>query len=335
MMEPTIDHKPSLSQNGSLQGVSHSNPAPSIRRFTSDCAPLNPDGSLPPGISERVTAESYRRFGLRAKKVLLSMGIRLRGEPAAPRLRRALDNPDNRRDRHDHPNPQKHRPAFHYALYIFLKDDSVGRNVYRRIIEPAEHEKNGSTLLDPMEFKQIVRAEFSDRAEPPSVIQPASEAESLSLFALAYALLEKDSSYQILEPLLELGPAFQLFFGAHESPEATVSARQVSQMTEQSEPISNLEEVGKSAAESLHEDQGKASLVTTRSPVATGASPECIAPAAGKRLTAVIKRTTEFDKAQSVRRELGFAAEFDAQSFDKARRAEINAREALIEPPRI
>jgi len=257
------------------------------------------------------------------------MGIRLRGEPAAARLRRALDNPDNRRDRHDHPNPQKHRPAFYYALYIFLKDDPVGRNVYRRIIQPAEYEKNGSTLLDPVEFREIVHSEFSDRAEPPSVIQPASEAESLSLFALAYALREKDSSYQILQPLLELGPAFQLFFGAYESPEATVSAKEVSQKTEQSEPISDLGEVGKPARESLPEDQGKASLETTRSPLATGASPERIAPAVGKRLAAVTKKTTELANAQSLRRELGFAVEFDAQSFDKARSAEINAREAL------
>jgi hypothetical protein len=118
------------------------------RRFTSQYAPLAPDGPLAPGVSEGIAVNAYRHWGLRAKKVLSMMGIHRGTESAGRRLRGALDKPECREGRNEGPK-RTHRPPFYIALYYFLKDEPVGRDIYSRFIKPAEYEENGAPFLEP------------------------------------------------------------------------------------------------------------------------------------------------------------------------------------------
>src|SRR5262245_8088725 len=79
-------------------------------------APYVPDGPLPPGLTEDAVANSYRAYGLRSKRVLLSLGIKRFIGQASARLRAAVDRPIHRAGRHDH--RREHQvPPLYLALY--------------------------------------------------------------------------------------------------------------------------------------------------------------------------------------------------------------------------
>jgi hypothetical protein len=178
------------------------------KRFTSTYAPLTPDGPLPPGVSEDTVTAAYRSVQLRPKLALITMGIKtFIGSPTS-RLRQAVDRPDARRERRG----DRHRPSFHEALYGSLRAQSHDtESVYARFVEPAERTEGERTFLDVPRFRELVHTHWR---EGPEVRSLGDEGETLALFAFAFALLQPQDAYAILEPLLECGPAFQEFFGA-------------------------------------------------------------------------------------------------------------------------
>jgi hypothetical protein len=52
------------------------NSSPASRRFESAFAPLRFEGPLPPGITERIVVSAYKSYGLRPKRVLLTLDIK-------------------------------------------------------------------------------------------------------------------------------------------------------------------------------------------------------------------------------------------------------------------
>ena len=186
------------------------------RCFRSSYAPLKADGPLPPGVTEKIVVDTYKARDKRPKRVLFDLDIHPGREPAGKRLRSAMDKREYRVGQNDQ-RKKKHCEPLHIALYRSLKDAPVGRSVYSRLVEPAEFIDNDeeAPFLDPARFGELVRSEQG--LQQPLDISPGSEAEALALFALAYALLQEEQAYQIVEPLLELGSSYQSFFGASDS----------------------------------------------------------------------------------------------------------------------
>ena len=81
------------------------------RRFTSPFAPLNPEGPLPPGVTEVSVVKAYKNMGFKPKQVLFTLKVKQFKETSATRLRRALNRPGARGAREE-----KHIPPFHYAI---------------------------------------------------------------------------------------------------------------------------------------------------------------------------------------------------------------------------
>ncbi|MGD0075773.1 MAG: hypothetical protein ABSD31_15735, partial [Candidatus Binataceae bacterium] len=131
-------------------------------------------------------------------------------------MRKAIDRPEARLARKED-KKEKRRPFFHEALYSYLKKSPQGRNVYARLVEPAEYTVDEHTYLDAARFRSLIEAEKAQTGDVSYPISPRTENEALALFALAFGLLEPEDSYAILEPLLLMGAGFRQFFGIGES----------------------------------------------------------------------------------------------------------------------
>jgi hypothetical protein len=59
-----------------------------------------------------------------------------------------------------------------------------------------------------------LEAEKQKIGEVVAPIGTRSTEEALAQFALAFALLQPEEAYEILRPLLLMGPSYQSFFGA-------------------------------------------------------------------------------------------------------------------------
>jgi hypothetical protein len=157
---------------------------------------------------------AYRSVDLRPKRVLLTLDIKRFIESPEKRLRKVLDRPEARRGKSD-PRAQKLTP-FHLALYEWQKNQS--QNIYDRIIKPAEYEEKGHMYLNPEKFRTLIEKERKETSTFLSPrIEPGTEAEGITIFALAYALLQPKEAYKILEPLLSIGRQFQEFYGVTEA----------------------------------------------------------------------------------------------------------------------
>ena len=190
------------------------NSSPASRRFESAFTPLRFEGPLPPAITERIVVSAYKACDLRPKRVLLTLDIKRFTESAEKRLRKALDRPEARRGKSD-PRAQK-LPPFHLALYEWQKNRS--QNIYDRIIKPAEYEEKGHMYLNPEKFRALIEKERKETSTFLSPrIEPGTEAEGITIFAFAYALLQPKEAYEILEPLLSIGRQFQEFYGVTEA----------------------------------------------------------------------------------------------------------------------
>ncbi len=190
------------------------NSSPACRRFESPFTPLWFEGSLPPGITERIVVSAYKRYDLRPKRVLFTLDIKRFTESPEKHLRKVLDRPEARRGKSD-PRAQK-LPSFHLALYEWQKNQSP--NIYDRIIKPAEYEEKGHMYLNAEKFRALIEIERKEASTFLSPrIEPETEAEGIAIFAFAYALLQPKDAYQILEPLLSMGRQFQEFYGVTEA----------------------------------------------------------------------------------------------------------------------
>ncbi len=178
--------------------------------LTSPFAPLTPDGPLAPAVTETIVSEAFRSVGLRPKLVLLTLDIKtFVGSPAA-RLRRAMDKPAARRERHG----ERERPALHDALYIMLRrrcEAAPDGGVYALCIEPAEVERDERTFLDAKRFAKLVAEKWSAPASAP--IEPGSDAETVLLFACAFAMLQPEEASAIVAAVAARDPAWAGFFG--------------------------------------------------------------------------------------------------------------------------
>jgi hypothetical protein len=186
---------------------------PTIRRFQSEFTPLNFEGPLPPGITEKIVVSAYKSIGLRPKRVLLTLDIkRFTGAPEK-RLRRALDNLSARRGKKQ--SHGQNLEPFHLALYEWQKNKS--QNVFDRIIKPALYEDKGKIFLNPEKFHSLLEKEPRESSIylSPS-IEPDSESEAIAIFGFAFGHLQPEESYDILEPLLSIGTQFREFFGVTE-----------------------------------------------------------------------------------------------------------------------
>jgi hypothetical protein len=186
---------------------------PTIRRFQSEFTPLNFEGPLPPGITEKIVVSAYKSIGLRPKRVLLTLDIkRFTGAPEK-RLRRALDNLSARRGKKQ--SHGQNLEPFHLALYEWQKNKS--QNVFDRIIKPALYEDKGKIFLNSEKFHSLLEKEPKESSIylSPS-IEPDSESEAIAIFGFAFGHLQPEESYDILEPLLSIGTQFREFFGVTE-----------------------------------------------------------------------------------------------------------------------
>src|SRR5712691_10030854 len=186
----------------------------SERQFLSTYAPLQYDGPLPPGLNESTIKAVFRKFGFHPKRVLTVVGIRHFAGPPEKRLRKALDDFRIRARLAEY----QHRPGsslvFHNVLYHYLRNSLHGKGVYARLVQPAEYEDQGKIFLDAQHFARRLEAEKQEIGEVIDLIALRSSEEALAQFGLAFALLQPKEAYEILHPLLLMGPSYQDFFGA-------------------------------------------------------------------------------------------------------------------------
>jgi hypothetical protein len=182
--------------------------------FLSAYAPLQPHGPLPPGLDESTVKAAFRKPDLR--HVLAATGVqRFTGSPEK-RLRKALDDPQLRTRLAQHRCRHCDPPlVFHELLYSYLRKSSHARNVYKRLVQPAEYGDNrGKIFLDAGRFARRLESEKREVGEVLAPIISRSAEEALAQFALAFALLQPQEAYAILHPLLLMGRSYQDFFGA-------------------------------------------------------------------------------------------------------------------------
>jgi hypothetical protein len=313
---------------------------PTNTTLESSYAPLTSHGPLPPGLTAHRVAAAYRidPFHLRPKRVLLTFGIRHMHGSAADRLRRALDNPDNRKGRGDSHNDNKFRPSLHNALYYHAKATAPG--AYQRRVACAEHEVDGCIYLNPQAFADGIELERAAAVQPCEVIEPNSDNEALAVFGLAYGLLQPADAATLIRALSSLGPGFASYFGlseetpatqahtADESPALLPAAVGPPWPRSESFPSPSPEagdpQIVQAAVEPPQWINPSASRETA------GPSPERSSATIAPRFLGVY--TAELDDARSrqsgstaERIRCGSLAEFDAEAFTLARSAEEDA----------
>lgn len=176
-------------------------------------APLDPSGKLPPGVSADLVGRVYRQYrkDLSPKKVLATLGVTAGLTGRAEQLRAALDDPAARaaltaRD-------EIVRPAFHEAVYQWLRATPVGEQVHDLAIHRAVRLEDDRAFLDPARFAEEVGKHRERLATPADPIAPLSEAEALALYSLAFGLLQAADAAALVATVTELGPGFRAWFG--------------------------------------------------------------------------------------------------------------------------
>ena len=178
-------------------------------------APRAADGPLPPGLGAEEVGRFYRSFraDLSVKKVLSLLGIRAGLTGRAEQLRAALDAPAARRAIMAPRGDEIVLPAFHEAIYHWLLGSPTGRQVHDTVIEPAQRLVDERAFLDPGRFGEALRQHAKAFEHTAGALEPASEAEALALFSLAFGLLQPDDAGALLAPVVALSPAFAAWFG--------------------------------------------------------------------------------------------------------------------------
>ncbi|MGH8070785.1 MAG: AAA family ATPase [Candidatus Entotheonellia bacterium] len=182
-------------------------------KFISAYTPLQRDGPLPPGINESTVKAAFSKLNLR--HVLAATGVqRFTGSPEK-RLRKALDDPQLRTRLAQHRCRHCGPPlVFHELLYSYLRKSSHARNVYKRLVQPAEYgDDRGKIFLDAGRFARRLESERREVGEVVAPIFSRSAEDALAQFALVFALLQPQEAYEILHPLLLMGRSYQNFFG--------------------------------------------------------------------------------------------------------------------------
>ena len=178
-------------------------------------APLNPEGLLPPGLSEEHVASAYRSYrrDLRPKKILKLLGVNDQAPVNKTDLRREMDNPNSRRGQGRDGTTTAAPPLFD-VLYLWLQQQQWATNAYDGIVTPAEVIADDRVFLDARQFDAEVKTcEKSFEGGLSDSLERCSFPEALALFALAYALLQPDDADAIVTSLTGLGANFQRFFG--------------------------------------------------------------------------------------------------------------------------
>ena len=156
-------------------------------------APLNPEGLLPPGLSEDHVASAYRSYrkDLRPKKILKLLGVN--DQPAATKrdLRREMNDPKSRRGQ-GHDGTTTDVPPLFDILYLWLKQQQWATNAYEGIVKPAEVTAGDRVFLDARQFDAEVKTCAESLEGVSESLERLSSPEALALFALAYALLQPD-----------------------------------------------------------------------------------------------------------------------------------------------
>ena len=152
-------------------------------------APLNPEGLLPPGLSEDHVASAYRSYrkDLRPKKILKLLGVN--DQPAATKrdLRREMNDPKSRRGQ-GHDGTTTDVPPLFDILYLWLKQQQWATNAYEGIVKPAEVTAGDRVFLDARQFDAEVKTCAESLEGVSESLERLSSPEALALFALAYAL---------------------------------------------------------------------------------------------------------------------------------------------------
>lgn len=185
-------------------------PAATILR--SPYAPLSPSGPLPPQLLAATLKAAYTELGVSLSHVLNLVTVRgsAATDTAAQRLRRALDQPANRKILGHAEGGHNSLPSI---LYHYLQRSSHGQGVYLRLINPCIQNKNGLAFLDHELFAQHLNAEVKEVGVRKEPITPRSPEDALVGFVLAFGLLQPDKAEQFLRPVIQLGPAYSQFFG--------------------------------------------------------------------------------------------------------------------------
>lgn len=187
-------------------------PGPAAPILRSPYAPLSPSGPLPPQLGAATVKAAYTELGVSLSHVLSLVTVK--GNPAtdtaAQRLRRALDQPSNRKNLTQAEGGHK---SLHEILFQYLKRSSHGQGVYLRLIKPCIRDRNGLAFLDHELFARHLEAEVKEVGVRKEPITPRSPEDALVGFVLAFCLLQPDEAEQVLRSVIRLGPAYAQFFG--------------------------------------------------------------------------------------------------------------------------
>lgn len=177
-----------------------------LRPVTSEYAPFNPEGGLPPGLRPTLLKEAYRNAGHSFEPLIrrLSGGHGSPVDSVAKRLFACLDHPEGRSRA-----MELKKADLHETLYQLAKRTS--QQTYRRMIKPAEYlDGSDRTFLNVKLFGQILQ-----EREPPieNEIVFRSAEEALAVFGLAFGLLQPADGPEIVIALASYHPAYAQFFG--------------------------------------------------------------------------------------------------------------------------
>ena len=293
------------------------------QRPSSVYAPLDPESALPPGLDERVVANSYKATGVLPKRVLLELGIRRYNETAAIRLRKALDDPDARARLS---RPISKVRSLHQAIYALLINQPAYRSVYKRLVKPSELVRRESgrprvTELNPVEFEARVTADQLDCSWSDREVGSQSDEEGLALFALAYGLLQPGDAPRILAPILAIGASFREFFGVTGDVSLlTIAEAEVIDKPHQEDVRDAVSGGPTQPVSAIHAIQDVVSPEETRGP-----SQQAVVPYRGRRTQSVRKAIRTLQAHRATRKSLGMADLLDESAFKAARDLELVA----------
>ena len=175
-------------------------------------APLAPGGPLPPGVTGEVIAAVYRRYSsdLKPKKILRLLGRKVPSiasvDVLRQDLRRAFDNPQARAGK-----PQEGLPPLYEVLYSWAREQEWAQSAYDAVVAPAEVTREDQIFLDPTQFGQLVGQHFPALPGPtPTGPDPDAHVKAISLFVLAFGLLQPSDASALVRTATALDPAIFL-----------------------------------------------------------------------------------------------------------------------------
>ena len=177
--------------------------------MTSEFAPLHPNGPLPPGVTDAIIADAYRKLrpDLKPKKILRLLGHRISTiastDALRQRLRKTLD------DRRARQQPLADDvPPFHEVIYSWVKEQDWAKAIYKAVVSQAEVDRDKKVFLDPKQFGRFLQEHGPNLSSQETDTQfDKSQSQALTFFVLAFGLLQPDDAYDMAAALIAVDPS--------------------------------------------------------------------------------------------------------------------------------